>query len=210
MASDAPEGSAAEPVAAEPVDLQHVAAQHVAAQHVDAEPVVGAEALPEGIAIDGILVPVSEPERAEELAAGTIRRGFGGDVERMRRFVRTLAAALPPGTLVALRGSAVAGRSFRTGAPFDALGPGTSDLDIVVLGESVRDLFTEEATFPGRVNTLPLSDSTPWVAPDLEAARRRAQAIVRRPVSIQAQASWFLAFRSRLQRQPYVILAPTG
>lgn len=173
-------------------------------------PSMGVEALPEGIEVDGIIVPPSETDRAEELAAGTIRRGFGGDADRMRHFVSTLAAALPPGTLVALRGSAVAGRSFRTGAPFDALGPGTSDLDIVVLGDSVRDLFTDEATFPGGVNTLPLSDSTPWVAPGLEAARRRAQAIARRPVSIQAQAPWFLAFRSRLQRQPYVILAPTG
>lgn len=170
-----------------------------------------ADGLPiEGTQVDGILVPVSEPERAHDLARGTIRRGFGGDVERLRRFVSTLVAALPPGTLVALRGSAVAGRSFRTGAPFDALGPGTSDLDIVILGDTARQLFSDEAQYPGGVNTLPLSDASPWVAPSLEAARRRAQAIVRRPVSIQAQAAWFLAFRSRLQRQPYVILAPIG
>ncbi len=159
-------------------------------------------------AISGIIVPPSEIDRADELAAGTIERGFGGDVERLRRFVAALVAALPAGTLVVLRGSTVAGRSFRTGAPFDAQGPGTSDLDVVVLGDTARELFADEAQYPGGINTLPLSDETPWVAPSLEAARQRAQAIARRPVSIQAQAGWFLELRARIQKQPYVILAP--
>lgn len=164
----------------------------------------------DGTAIGGIIVPPSETDRADELANGTIQRGFGGDRDRLRRFVAALASALPAGTMVALRGSTVAGRSFRTGAPFDAQGPGTSDLDIVVLGETVRDLFSDEAQYLGGINTVPASDSAPWVAPMLESARRRAQAIARRPVSIQAQAPWFLALRARVQKQPYVILAPDG
>lgn len=165
----------------------------------------------DGTEITGIIVPPSQADRAQELATGTIERGFDGDVERLRRFVSILASALPAGTLVALRGSTVAGRSFRTGAPFDAQGPGTSDLDVVVLGTTVRDLFTDEALYPGGINTLPLSDATPWVAaPPLEAARRRAQAVARRPVSIQAQAGWFLELRARIQNQPYVILAADG
>jgi hypothetical protein len=158
-------------------------------------------------AIEGIIVPPSETDRADELASGTIQRGFGGDTDRLRRFVSALAAALPAGTMVALRGSAVAGRSFKTGAPFDAQGPGTSDLDIVVVGETVRELFSDQAQYLGGINTVPASDAAPWVAPTLEAARRRAQAIARRPVSIQAQAPWFLELRARIQKQPYVILA---
>jgi hypothetical protein len=161
----------------------------------------------DGTETGGIVVPASQADRAEELVSGTITRGFGGDVDRLRRFVRVLASALPAGTLVALRGSTVAGRSFRTGKPFDALGPGTSDLDVVVLGETALELFSEAAQYPGGVNTLPLSDSSPWVAPRLEGARRRAQAIAHRPVSIQAQAPWFLELRARVQGQPYVILA---
>ncbi|HEY5628953.1 MAG TPA: hypothetical protein VIR16_05530 [Candidatus Limnocylindrales bacterium] len=157
-------------------------------------------------AVRGIIVPPSEVDRADELAAGTIERGFDGDTDRLRRFVAALVSALPAGTLVALRGSAVAGRSFRTGAPFDDHGPGTSDLDIVVLGDEALELFSDEAKYLGGINTAPASDDAPWVAPRLEKARRRAQAIARRPVSIQAQAPWFLGLRARLQRQPYVIL----
>ena len=121
-----------------------------------------------------------------------------------------LSPALPPETVLVLRGSVVAGRSFRTGEPFDALGPGTSDLDVVVVGDDARDMFAEEAQLLGGINTLPLSDDAPWVAPGLEVARRRAQAVARRPVSIQAMAGWFLELRSRVQGQPYVILAPDG
>lgn len=164
----------------------------------------------DGTAIRGIIVPPSQTDRADELATGTIERGFGGDTDRLRRFVAALVATLPAGTLVALRGSTVAGRSFRTGAPFDDHGPGTSDLDIVILGDTALELFTDEARYLGGINTVPASDDAPWVAPKLEGARRRAQAIARRPVSIQAQAPWFLELRARLQRQPYVILAPDG
>jgi hypothetical protein len=143
-----------------------------------------------------------------ELAGGTFCRAFDGDPERLRSFVSVLSAALPSGTMLALRGSAVVGRSFRTGAPFDADGPGTSDLDVVVVGDDARDLFAEEALLLGGINTLPLSDAMPWAAPELDGARRQAQALARRPVSIQAMAGWFLELRSMVQGQPYVILAP--
>jgi len=41
----------------------------------------------DGPAIGGIIVPPSETDRADELASGTIERGFGGDIDRLRRFV---------------------------------------------------------------------------------------------------------------------------
>lgn len=160
------------------------------------------------VEISGIIVPPAQVEQAEELANGTISRGFDGDADRLRRFASVLGSALPEGTVLALRGSAVAGRSFQTGAPFDALGRGTSDLDIVVVGDAVRELFADEALLLGGINTLPASDDMPWVAPELETARRHAQALVRRPVSIQAMAGWFLELRAKVQGQPYVILAP--
>jgi hypothetical protein len=160
--------------------------------------------------IGPIIVPSAEVEQAEQLADGTIRRGFDGDAQRLRQFALVLGAALPAGTVLVLRGSAVAGRSFRTGAAFDARGPGTSDLDVVVVGEAAQDLFAAEAQLLGGINTLPLSDEQPWVAPELDVARRRAQAVARRPVSIQAMSGWFLELRTRVQGQPYVILAPTG
>jgi hypothetical protein len=171
------------------------------------EPVVDTSTGDGAVRISGIIVPPAEIEQAHELATGTIRRGFDGNVGQLKRFASVLGAALPEGTMLALRGSAVVGRSFETGAAFDALGPGTSDLDLVVVGDSVLDLFVTEAQLLGGINTLPASDDNPWVAPELEAARRRAQALVRRPVSIQAMAGWFLDLRAMVQGQPYVILA---
>ena len=174
---------------------------------MDPEPHPESPSGPGSVPARGIIVPEIEEDQAVELAVGTIHRGFGGDADRLRRFVSTLQAALPEGTELVLRGSAVNGSSFRTGAPFDALGPGTSDLDVVVVGDAVRDLFAAEAQLLGGINTLPLSDETPWVAPGLEGARQRAQLVAKRPVSIQAMPAWFLDLRARLQGQSYVILA---
>lgn len=160
------------------------------------------------VAISGIIVPSAVVDKAEDLASGTIERGFDGDADRLRRFAAVLGSALPEGTVLALRGSAVMGESYQTGAPFDAAGPGTSDLDLVVVGDAARELFAPEAQLLGGINTLPASDDKPWVAPELEPARRLAQAMVNRPVNIQAMAGWFLELRSMVQGQPYVILAP--
>jgi hypothetical protein len=158
-----------------------------------------AEPLPAAVAPD-------DDADAAQLAADALDRGFDGDPTRLRRFVDTLRGALPPGTTIALRGSTVAGRAYTTGEPFDASGPGTSDLDVVVVGEPALEMWVPEAQLLGGINTLPLSDDAGWVAPDLDRARRRAQAIARRPVSIQAMAGWFLDLRTLVQGQPYVVL----
>ena len=156
-------------------------------------------------ATDAAWAPSTDAAQAG-LDADTLQRGFGGDPARLRRFVSTLRAALPPGTTIALRGSTVAGRSYKTGEPFDVHGPGTSDLDVVIVGEPVVGLWVPAAQLLGGINTLPLSDDAGWVAPALDRARRRAQAIARRPVSIQAMAGWFLDLRTLVQGQPYVVL----
>jgi hypothetical protein len=140
------------------------------------------------------------------MLAGAIARGFGGDPSGLAQFIAGLRSGLPASTTIALRGSAVVGYRHGEDIPFDADGPGTSDLDVVAVGENAVELWVPEARLLGGINTLPLSDKAAWVAPGLDDARRRAQAVVHRPLSIQAMAGWFLDLRAVVQRQPYVIL----
>jgi hypothetical protein len=140
------------------------------------------------------------------LLSQAIERAFDGDTDRFGRFIAALQAGLPPGTQLALRGSAVAGSSYKTDEPFDSRGPQTSDLDVVLLGEEAMAAWDGSACFLPGVNTWPLSDGSSWVAPTLEPARAAAQAIAGRPVSLQAMARWFLDLRSGLQGQPYVLI----
>ncbi|HEY8818338.1 MAG TPA: hypothetical protein VIM25_05925, partial [Candidatus Limnocylindrales bacterium] len=109
-------------------------------------------------------------------------------------------------TTIALRGSAVTGERHGEDVPFDGDGPGTSDLDVVAIGENVAGLWVPEARLMGGINTLPLNDKAPWVAPSLDPTRRRAQAMIERPLSIQAMAGWFLDLRGLVQGHPFVIL----
>ena len=76
----------------------------------------------------------------------------------------------------------------------------------MAVGEDAVGLWVPEARLLGGINTLPLSDKATWVAPGLDRARRQAQAVIHRPLSIQAMAGWFLDLRAVVQRQPYVIL----
>ena len=145
-------------------------------------------------------------EAAQELLAEAIERIFGHDRDALARFVAALGEGLPAGTTVILRGSAVNGLNFKTGEPFDADGPGTSDLDIVVVGDDAARLWVDDALLVGGLNSLPLNDESGWVAPELDPARRQAQAIAGRPVSIQAMPGWFLDLRWWLQDQAYVEL----
>ncbi len=66
-----------------------------------------------------------------------------------------------------LRGSAVTGQRWKDGAPFDADGPGTSDLDLTLVGDAVIGLFTVTGFFVPGVHSRPLSDEDPDIAPDL-------------------------------------------
>ncbi len=141
-----------------------------------------------------------------EEVTGAVERAFGHDPGALVRFIGTLREALPPDTSIILRGSAVSGHSYTTDEPFDGAGVGTSDLDIVAIGQGALELFDPEARLFGGVNTLPLSDHAPWVAPALDPARRRCQEMLGRPVNIQVMARWFLDLRAAVQGQPYVDL----
>ncbi len=77
----------------------------------------------------------------EEKRSNVIRLAFGGSPERFEEFCRTVRRDIPDGTVVVLRGSAVTGQRWKDGAPFDADGPGTSDLDLTLVGDEAVALF---------------------------------------------------------------------
>jgi hypothetical protein len=140
-----------------------------------------------------------------DLTDRILRRAFRGDADVYRRFLETLRPVTGDADIV-LRGSAVTGESYRDHEAFDAHGPGSSDLDLVLIGDDAFRHWVRGAFYLPGVNTIPSSDRTPWVAPELESARRAAQFLVGRPVNIQAMARWFLELRAIMQGQPHVTL----
>ena len=142
----------------------------------------------------------------EERRANVVRLAFGGDEERFDEFVRVLREEIPPGTGVVLRGSAVTGQRWKDGAPFDADGPGTSDLDVTLVGDKAIGLFTVTGFFMPGVHSRPLSDEDPGIAPDLVPLRETLMAMTGRPVNIQATRKAAMTFRGETLGQPYVTL----
>jgi hypothetical protein len=204
LAVDDAEGSLRDPDLLE----LHRRLDEVGRQHPDVElqyvgpPFDHAPALEAAVAA---LRPAGSEEPA--LLAGAIDRAFAGDLDRFARFMAALQAGVPAGTRLVLRGSAVQGVSYKTGEPFDARGPGTSDLDIVLIGDEAMAAWEPEAFYLPGVNTQPLYDDARDIAsPALEEARAAAQAVAGRPVALQAMTRWFLDLRSGLQGTPYVVL----
>jgi len=136
---------------------------------------------------------------------GVIERGFGGNQELYKQFIKQLHSALPSGTRIAIRGSSLTGQSWKTGRPFDALGPGTSDLDIVLIGRQAMSQWSLNAFYIRGINTMPLSDKMPNIAPALNPIRQTLQQMVGRPVNIQAMPRWFLELRKFVHNQSYLI-----
>ena len=135
-----------------------------------------------------------------------IRLAFGGDPARYDAFVQAVREAVPPGTTVVLRGSAVTGQRWKDGAPFDSDGPGTSDLDLTLVGPDVIGLFSLTGFFVPGLHSRPLSDDDPHIAPSLVPLRARLMAMVGRPVNIQASREIVIDFRGGLLDQPYLTL----
>jgi hypothetical protein len=145
---------------------------------------------------------LSEQEKRDNV----IRLAFGGDRDRYEAFCRTIADVVPPGTTVILRGSAVTGCRWKDQAPFDADGPGTSDLDVTFVGSGCLQFFTGNGFFVPGVHSRPLSDEDPDIAPELVPLRRRLMDMVKRPVNLQASRDIVLSFRGDLLGQPYLTL----
>jgi hypothetical protein len=142
----------------------------------------------------------------DEKRDNVIRLAFGGDRSLYDAFCDRVRQALPPDTAVVLRGSAVTGKRWDDGAPFDADGPGTSDLDLTLVGAEAVGLFDVTGFFVPGVHSRPLSEKDPDIAPDLIPLRRELMAMVHRPVNIQASRDIVIQFRGDLLGQPYLTL----
>jgi hypothetical protein len=141
-----------------------------------------------------------------EKRANVLRLAFGGDEEQFEEFLRVMRQEIPPGTGVVLRGSAVTGHRWNDGAPFDADGPGTSDLDVTLVGDGAIGLFTVTGFFVPGVHSRPLSDDDPNIAPDLIPLRETLMTLTGRPVNIQATRRAAMKFRGETLGQPYLTL----
>lgn len=145
---------------------------------------------------------LSEEEKRENV----IRLAFDGLAERFDEFCRILQEFVPPGTTAIMRGSAVTGHRWRDNAPFDADGPGTSDLDVTLVGDGGVLYFDATGFFLPGIHSRPLSEKDPDIAPDLVPLRKQLMGMVGRPVNIQASRELVTRFRGDLLGQPYLTL----
>jgi len=142
----------------------------------------------------------------EEKRANVLRLAFGGDEERFAHFCRLIREEVPPGTRVVLRGSAVTGQRWKDGAPFDSDGPGTSDLDLTLVGEDAVALFKATGFFVPGIHSRPVSEDDPDIAPALIPLRESLMVLAGRPVNIQGSRDVVIRFRGDLLDQPYFTL----
>jgi hypothetical protein len=145
---------------------------------------------------------LSESEMRDNL----VRLAFAGDMTKLEHFCIELVKALPKDTAGVMRGSSVTGVRWDDKAPFDAEGPGTSDLDLTLVGGEVVGWFDPDAFYIPGVHSKPLNDENPDVAPRLVGLRRRLTAMVGRPVNIQATKDWIMFLREHVMGQPYLTL----
>jgi hypothetical protein len=142
----------------------------------------------------------------EEKRRNVLQLAFGGSEERFAAFVQMIRDETPPGTGAVLRGSAVTGVRWDDGAPFDAEGPGTSDLDLTLVGDAVIGLFTVTGFFVPGLHSRPLSEDDPKIAPALVPLREALMVIAGRPVNVQASREIVIQFRGDLLGQAYLTL----
>jgi hypothetical protein len=163
----------------------------------------------------GSILPVRDPVPDEvvqgelseaEKRANVIRLAFGGHTERFDAFCRAVRDVVPDGTTVVLRGSAVTGYRWKDHTPFDSDGPGTSDLDLTLVGGAALLFFKPSGFFVPGVHSRPVSQDDPDIAPDLIPLREQLMAMVGRPVNIQASREIVIQLRGDLIGQPYLTL----
>jgi hypothetical protein len=142
----------------------------------------------------------------EEKRQNVLRLAFNDDAARLQEFCRAVEEVVPPGTTVVLRGSSLTGWRWDRKQPFDGDGPGTSDLDLTLVGDGPLAFFKASGFFVPGVHSRPLSDDDPDIAPDLVPLRQRLMAMVERPVNIQASRDIVIQVRGDLIGQPYLEL----
>jgi hypothetical protein len=144
-----------------------------------------------------------------DMRANVIRLAFGGDEGRFQEFCSIVQLAVPEATAGVLRGSSVTGFRHRDKAPFDSDGPGTSDLDLTLVGADVLRYYAFDGYFIPGIHTRPLSDEDPDIAPELVPLREKLMAMVKRPVNIQGTRDVMQYFRGDMLGQPYLTLFGT-
>ena len=152
--------------------------------------------------------PVDEKDLDEAQKRGNvIRLAFGGSEEKFLEFCQVVRDAIPLGVGAVLRGSAVTGQRWKDGAPFDADGPGTSDLDLTLVGGEALKLFRIDGFYVPGLHSRPLSDKEdPGIAMELVPVRQKLMNMVGRPVNIQATGDLVMFLRGDLLGQPYLTL----
>jgi hypothetical protein len=156
----------------------------------------------------GELRVADEAERMseEEMRERVIKLAFGGDDSRFREFCEVVRQTIPVDTSVVLRGSAVTGRRWKDDTPFDGDGPGTSDLDLTLVGVEILGEYILDGFYVPGIHTKPLSDKDPDIAPNLIPLREKLVGMVRRPVNIQATRDFVMQLRGDWMGQPYLTL----
>ena len=140
----------------------------------------------------------------ESVRERIITLAFDGDEGRFCRFVNMIRRAVPEGTQVILRGSAVTGYRWADDQPFDADGPGTSDLDVTFVSAEMVEQW--ETFYIPKLHTTPLSEDYPDACPPLNNLRSKLCRLAGRPVNLQASASLVQFVRDILYDQPYYTL----
>ena len=135
-----------------------------------------------------------------------IRLAFAGSEPEFQRFCSIVQEAVPEAHAGVLRGSAITGFRWNDGAPFDADGPGTSDLDLTLVGADVLRYYALDGYWIPGIHSRPLSDEDPDIAPELVPLRERLMQMVGRPVNIQGTRDWMQYFRGDIMGQPYLKL----
>jgi len=133
-----------------------------------------------------------------------VRLVFNGDSQLYDEFLRVLGDATPAGVEVILRGSAVTGHKHGSDQPFDADGPGTSDMDVTFVGGDMVSLFREFHI--AGIHSVPLSEQHPFASPTLASLRKELCSMVGRPVNLQATTSLVQNVRDAVMDQPYLVL----
>ena len=131
---------------------------------------------------------------------------FGGDEQRFAAFRQAIVDAVPPGTRALVRGSSITGLRWKDEAPFDADGPGTSDVDLTLVGGDILGAYKITGFFVPGVHSRPMGDDDPDIAPALSELRAQLTALAGRPVNVQASRDWVIFLRGQIIGQPYLTL----
>jgi hypothetical protein len=142
----------------------------------------------------------------QEKRRNLIRLVFKGEESRLDAFRDLVKASVPEADAAVVRGSAITGFRWKDEAPFDADGPGTSDIDLTLVGADVLRYYTVDGYWIPGIHSRPLSDDDPDIAPDLTTLRRKLVEMAGRPVNIQGTRDWVQFLRGDIFGQPYLTI----